>query len=66
MGTVSCPSDSCAISLDLGDDRVCRSGPNERFGLGVVIGDEGFDLADEVLDAPKVPRRIANWVRSRA
>jgi len=48
---VSCPSDSCTKSFDLGDDRISCRGPNERLGLWIVVGDKRLDIADEMFDA---------------
>jgi hypothetical protein len=49
---LSCPSDSLTKPIDLCQARVGRGGPGKRLTAVVVVLDKGFDLGDEIANAP--------------
>ena len=45
---VCCPTDTHAKSLQLGKDRISGGGPDERFAIGIVVGDEMINTLNQL------------------
>lgn len=53
------PRKSAMKVVELGQDQICRGGPDERFAMAVIVIDEAVDAGIKCLTERNDPHRIA-------